>query len=166
MDTKLDEPTKIEPDKVIENEDAVIYTFEGDAYRIEKGEIELESDEDGIVFVTYQGLFYAPFDPDGWVILSGDEPEIVTDVCNSRDVRFADADYEGYPITMEVGYRTDDNITRSLWQNDKVRPKEIESLINKDITEVRLSVEIDGSGHITVTDVSIWPDNSNVSFDI
>lgn len=166
MDTKLDEPTEIEPDEAIENDDALIYTFEGDAYRIEKGEIELESDEDGIVFVTYQGLFYAPFDPDGWVILSGDEPEIVTDICSSKDVRFADADYEGYPITMEVGYRTDDNITRSLWQNDKVRPKEIESLINKDITEVRLSVEIDGSGHITVTDVSVWPDNPNVTFDI
>lgn len=157
-----------EQNKVEFMDDGNVAVVEDEAYTVSENSPVFHESDDELFIISVGEYYRAEYDEDGWVVVDTDVPDFVIDALDSHeDKRYADADVQGYPIEFDVGFRSDDAVFRNAWQREVLRPsspvaKEIQGLIK----EVTLTIELNENGEMAVTDVSLWPDKPDVSFDL
>jgi hypothetical protein len=139
-----------------------------EAYKLSEDSPVFHENDDELLIISVGEYYRAEYDENGWVVVDEDAPDFVTDALDSHpDKRYADADVQGYPIEFDVGFRSDEAVFSNAWQREVLRPaspiaKEIQGIIK----EVKLTIEVEENGEVTVTDVGLWPDKSNVSLEL
>jgi len=156
-----------DPVKFVSDSDDCAAIIDDEAYNISPGEVVIHETDDQLYVITDGEYYVASYDENEWVVLDEDAPQFVVDELESRSIRFADADVRGFPIKLDVSYRSDDAIFDSSWQNEVLRPSsEVAQEIHGSIKEVGLTLEIQENGDIRAIGVSLWPNNSNVTLDL
>lgn len=164
MSTQELEETEVE---FMDNGETTVAVIDDEAYNLSEGDVVFHETGDETLLITSGDVYRAEYDEDGWLILSEDTPEFVLEALDETEERYADADAYGFPIELDVGFRSDEAVFSSAWQTETLRPSmDVARRIDGVIKEVTLTIEVDENGEVTVTDVSLWPNKSNVLLDI
>lgn len=153
--------------QILEDGDTAVAVYGDETQTVTEDEAAVFETERGYAFATVDGTYQVKTDEDGWLILDGTEPEHLAEFLRDHEsLRFAEADYSGFPVTFKVGYRSDEALYRAAWQEEAIRPgEEVTQEISGEIAEVTLTVEVDADASITVTDIGVWP-SSKISFEL
>lgn len=151
----------------MENNGTTVAVIDGEAYNLSDGEVAIHETDNSLVLITENDSYHAELDENGWVILSEDTPDSVLTKLDEEDLRYADAEVTGFPAELDVGFRSDEAVYSSAWQNEVLRPSmDVAEEIDGAIREVKLTLEIEEDGSITVTDLGVWPNHTDVEIDI
>lgn len=151
----------------LENGNSTVVVIDDTAYNLSGEEVIIHEVEDGVLLITEDELYESTYDEDGWLIAPKNAPDFVLNAVEDEDIRYADVDVEGFPIQLDASFRSDGGLPRAAWQREVIRPSmDIIDDIDGVIEEVTLTMTIESNGDITVTDVSVWPDSTSVSFDL
>jgi len=152
----------VEPEH-IQNDTNTIVAIEDEAYNLSNDEFAIHNGTESTYILTTEEYYEVEYDEDGWMILSEDIPDSVSEKLDEKDIRYADSEVEGFPIELPVSFRSDEAIFDSAWQQEKIRPSmSIMNEIDGAIKEVTLTLEIHSNGEIVVSDVNLWPSSPNV----
>lgn len=155
------------PVKFMSEGDTTVAIVDDEAYNLTGEDVALHRTDDELYLLTADDYYTAEYDDDEWLVLEDDVPQPVLDKLDSEEIRYADAEVEGFPVEIPVGFRSDDAVFRSAWQKEKLRPSmDVAEKIQGSIAEVTLTLEVDEDGSIVVTDVSLWPSSSQVTVDL
>lgn len=152
----------------MDNGETTVAVVDEEAYNLSGDDVAFHEIEDGsTLLITADDVYHATYDEDEWMIVSDDVPEFVLEVLDDAEIRYADAEAYGFPVEIDVGFRSDNAVFRSAWQKEKLRPSmDVAQNIQGSIAEVTLTLEVDENGGIVVTDLGLWPDSSQVTVDL
>lgn len=151
----------------MDNGDTTVAVVDDEAYNLSNDDVVFHQTTDEVLLITVDDVYHAEYDEDEWIVLSEDVPEIVLEALDDEEIRYADAEAYGFPVEINVGFRSDDAVFRSAWQKEKLRPSmDVAEQIQGSIAEVTLTLQVEETGGIVVTDVSLWPSSSQVTVDL
>lgn len=155
----------------VESDTGTVAIVDDDAYKLSsETDVVLHEAEDSesILLITQDEVYVSEYDSDGWLIAPEGAPEYVMDFLDDQSIRYAEADVYGYPIEFTVGFGSSPHtIYETAWQKEHMRPSsKVMDQIESSIQTVQLTIQVDSEANIQITDVSVFPDKSSVTFDL
>lgn len=154
--------------KLLNDGGDTVALYNGETQVVTEDEAAVFETADGYAFATLDGTYQVNTDEDGWLVLSGTEPEALAEFLRGHEsLRFAEADYDGFPITFDVEYRSENALFRAAWQDEQLRPSDnVAEQLQSEAHALIATVTVDETASITITDLRTWPSSSNVTIDL
>lgn len=155
--------------KLIDDGEDTVAIYNGESMVVEKGEVKYFDGDEEVVFATQNGVTVVPRDEDGWLVMSGDEPDRVAEFIREHEKeRLGETDYSGLPGEFDVGFTRENALFDSAWRDEIVRPgSEVGQMLEDDpLQTVTLTIRITENMEMKVVDIDFWPSRTDVEMDL
>lgn len=154
----------------LEKDEKTIAVVDDEAYVVDEDTLQIHKvGESSFLLITLGEAYSVKYDPEGWLFFddSEDVPQHIQELLEDRGEKFAEADLSGYPVEFTVSYGGRGAVFESAWRNGKIRPSDpVAETLQDELSEVILDMTVDEQGHITITDLEVWPESDSVAVDI